>query len=143
MTTSDQGNRGAASTSADQIGKVFVVVGQDVRQCLICDGTFMRQASREHAEMTCRLPVGRTGGGDLPCGARRSASARAKLRQIKQQLRERMHDPVLQTGQWLQSIVQGYFNYYAVRCGDGGLLRSPVERLSPKLTCSLCDRNRQ
>jgi hypothetical protein len=25
-----------------------------------------------------------------------------------------MHDPVPQTGQWLQSIVQGYFNYYAV-----------------------------
>ena len=39
---------------------------------------------------------------------------RAKLRQLKQQLRERMHDPVPQTGQWLQSIVQGYFNYYAV-----------------------------
>ncbi len=39
---------------------------------------------------------------------------RAKLRQVKQQLRERMHDPVPQTGQWLQSVVQGYFNYYAL-----------------------------
>jgi group II intron reverse transcriptase/maturase len=39
---------------------------------------------------------------------------RAKLRQIKQRLRERMHDPVNQTGQWLKSVVQGYFNYYAV-----------------------------
>ena len=39
---------------------------------------------------------------------------RAKLRQIKQQLRERMHDPVPQTGEWLHSIVQGHFNYYAV-----------------------------
>src|SRR6202047_2315807 len=39
---------------------------------------------------------------------------RAKLREIKQQLRERMHDPVRQTGQWLKSVVQGYFNYYAV-----------------------------
>jgi group II intron reverse transcriptase/maturase len=39
---------------------------------------------------------------------------RAKLRQIQQQLRERMHDPVPHTGQWLQSIVRGYFNYYAV-----------------------------
>ena len=39
---------------------------------------------------------------------------RAKLRQVKQQLRERMHDPVPQTGQWLKSVVQGYFNYYAV-----------------------------
>jgi RNA-directed DNA polymerase len=39
---------------------------------------------------------------------------RGKLREIKQQLGERMHDPVRQTGPWLQSIVQGHFNYYAV-----------------------------
>jgi len=39
---------------------------------------------------------------------------RAKLREIKQQLREHMHDPVRQTGQSLKSIVQGHFNYYAV-----------------------------
>jgi len=38
----------------------------------------------------------------------------AKLREIKQPLRERMHDPVRQTGQWLKSVVQGHFNYYAV-----------------------------
>jgi RNA-directed DNA polymerase len=25
-----------------------------------------------------------------------------------------MHDPVTQTGGWLKSVVQGYFNYYAV-----------------------------
>src|SRR5271165_793751 len=39
---------------------------------------------------------------------------RVKLQQIKQQLRKRMHDPVAQTGAWLKSVVQGYFNYYAV-----------------------------
>jgi hypothetical protein len=39
---------------------------------------------------------------------------RAKLEQIKQELRVRMHDPVPQTGKWLRSVVQGYFNYYAV-----------------------------
>jgi RNA-directed DNA polymerase len=39
---------------------------------------------------------------------------RAKLRQIKQELRTRMHDPVPQTGGWLKSVVQGYFNYHAV-----------------------------
>jgi len=39
---------------------------------------------------------------------------RAKLRQIKQELHQRMHDPVTQTGRWLQSVAQGYFNYYAV-----------------------------
>jgi RNA-directed DNA polymerase len=37
-----------------------------------------------------------------------------KLLQIKQQLRERMPDPVPRTGSWLKSIVQGYFNYHAV-----------------------------
>src|SRR6202020_1281209 len=39
---------------------------------------------------------------------------RAKLQEIKQELRRRMHDPVPQTGKWLRSVVQGYFNYYAV-----------------------------
>jgi len=39
---------------------------------------------------------------------------RSKLRQIQQQLHQRMHDPVPRTGRWLQSIVQGHFNYYAV-----------------------------
>ena len=39
---------------------------------------------------------------------------RAKLRQLKQELHRRMHDPIAQTGRWLQSVVQGYFNYYAV-----------------------------
>jgi len=39
---------------------------------------------------------------------------RAKLRELKQQLRMHMHDPVPQTGGWLKSVVQGYFNYYAV-----------------------------
>ena len=46
---------------------------------------------------------------------------RAKLREIKQQLRERMHDPERQTGQWLKSIVQGHFIYYAVPGNIGSL----------------------
>jgi hypothetical protein len=41
---------------------------------------------------------------------------RAKLRDIKQQIRERMHDPVRQTGQWLKSIVQGPLQ---LLCGTG------------------------
>jgi RNA-directed DNA polymerase len=43
-----------------------------------------------------------------------SKRLRAKLVEIKQQLRERMHEPVPQTGMWLKSVVQGYFNYHAV-----------------------------
>ena len=38
---------------ADQIGKVFVVVGQDMRQCLVCDGLFTQQGAAEHAEKVC------------------------------------------------------------------------------------------
>jgi group II intron reverse transcriptase/maturase len=43
-----------------------------------------------------------------------SKRMRAKLLDIKQQLRQRMHDSVPQTGKWLRSIVQGYFNYHAI-----------------------------
>jgi len=43
-----------------------------------------------------------------------SKRMRAKLLEIKQQLRRRMHEPITQTGSWLRSIVQGYFNYHAV-----------------------------
>ena len=39
---------------------------------------------------------------------------RGKLQEIKQQLRQRMHEPVAHTGEWLKSVVQGYFNYHAV-----------------------------
>jgi hypothetical protein len=39
---------------------------------------------------------------------------RSKLQQLKQELHRRMHDPIAQTGTWLRSVVQGYFNYYAV-----------------------------
>jgi RNA-directed DNA polymerase len=38
----------------------------------------------------------------------------AKLKVIHQQLRHRRHEPTAQTGQWLGSVVQGYFNYHAV-----------------------------
>jgi RNA-directed DNA polymerase len=39
---------------------------------------------------------------------------RGKLAEIKQQLQQRMHEPVAETGKWLRSVVQGYFNYHAV-----------------------------
>jgi group II intron reverse transcriptase/maturase len=39
---------------------------------------------------------------------------RAKLLELKQQLGNRMHDPIAFTGKWLRSIMQGYFNYHAI-----------------------------
>ena len=56
---------------------------------------------------------------------RKSASKRmrAKLQQIKQQLHRRRHEPPAQTGKWLQSVVQGYFNYHAVPGNSFSLAR--------------------
>ena len=41
------------------------------------------------------------------------AAARKAL-ELKIQLRRRIHDPVAQVGEWLRSVVQGWFNYHAV-----------------------------
>ena len=39
---------------------------------------------------------------------------RAKLKAIKEILRRRMHAPIREVGQWLRSVVQGYYRYFAV-----------------------------
>jgi len=38
----------------------------------------------------------------------------AKLRELKHELRRRMHYPIPEVGQWLRSVLRGHFNYYAV-----------------------------
>jgi hypothetical protein len=60
-----------------------------------------------------------------------SERMRAKLKAIKQQLRTRMHAAIPDTGKWLKSVVQGYFNYHAIP-GNGRTLaafRDGVTRL--------------
>lgn len=54
---------------------------------------------------------------------------RAKLQEVKQQLRARMHEPIEQTGERLKSIVRGYFNHHAVP-GNIDSLNVFTERLS-------------
>ena len=39
---------------------------------------------------------------------------RLKLSEIKRQLQMRMHAPVRETGEWLRSVVGGYFRYHGV-----------------------------
>jgi RNA-directed DNA polymerase len=39
---------------------------------------------------------------------------RSKLQAIKQELRQRMHQPIPVQGKWLRQVVKGYFNYFAV-----------------------------
>jgi len=38
----------------------------------------------------------------------------AKLKDIRQELRKRMHDSIDVNRKWLQSVVRGYFQYHAV-----------------------------
>src|SRR6478736_3804516 len=38
---------------------------------------------------------------------------RAKLREIKEAMRRRMHQPIPEQGKWLRQVVRGYFNYHA------------------------------
>jgi group II intron reverse transcriptase/maturase len=44
----------------------------------------------------------------------RSDRMRAKLAEIKEELRRRMHHPIPEQGRWLAQIIGGFFAYYAV-----------------------------
>src|SRR5713101_8235076 len=39
---------------------------------------------------------------------------RAKLAEVKDQLKQRRHQPLPEQGQWLASVARGHLNYYAV-----------------------------
>jgi len=54
----------------------------------------------------------------------------AKLREIKKELRSRMHEAVPETGKWLRSVLRGYYRYFAVPYNLGALaaLRYQVSR---------------
>jgi RNA-directed DNA polymerase len=39
---------------------------------------------------------------------------RVTLQAIKSALMKRRHEPVVQTGKWLNSVIRGYYNYHAV-----------------------------
>ena len=39
---------------------------------------------------------------------------RRKLQELKQELRQRMHAPIATVGEWLRSVLHGYYQYHAV-----------------------------
>jgi hypothetical protein len=39
---------------------------------------------------------------------------RAKIKEVRQEIRKRMHTPVPCQGKWLRSVIIGHLNYYAV-----------------------------
>ena len=47
---------------------------------------------------------------------RRTAAKRlrAKLREVRETLLRRRHEPIADLGKWLRSVMQGYFNYFGV-----------------------------
>ena len=55
---------------------------------------------------------------------------RAKLREIKEELRRRMHQPIPEQGQWLRQVVTGFFAYHAVPTNSrgAGAFRYHVDR---------------
>ena len=50
-----------------------------------------------------------------------SKRMRAKLHEVKDQLRRRMHLPVPEQGRWLGSVVRGHYAYYAVPGNDSAI----------------------
>jgi len=48
---------------------------------------------------------------------------RAKLQAIKQELRQRMHQPIREQGKWLKQVVAGYFRYHAVPTNSHALVQ--------------------
>jgi RNA-directed DNA polymerase len=71
---------------------------------------------------------------------------RAKLKEVKDKLRMRMHRPLPETGKWLGQVVRGFMNYHAVptniRAVDGfrdsviGLWRRAARRRGDRATPS-------
>jgi RNA-directed DNA polymerase len=70
-------------------------------------------------------------GGFLLKRKSRADRMKIKLKEIKDRLRRRMHEPISTAGKWLGQVVRGYFNYHAVPTNGRSLVafRRQVMRL--------------
>ncbi len=57
----------------------------------------------------------------LLCRKTRRDRMRAKLQEIKEELRRRMHQSIPRQGEWLKQVMTGFFNYHAVPTNDAAL----------------------
>src|ERR1700722_20740836 len=55
------------------------------------------------------------------CGRRFVKRMQAKLSEVKDELRRRMHDPIPEVGQWLRAVVGGHIRYYGVPMNGSAL----------------------
>ena len=67
---------------------------------------------------------------------------RRKLLEIKQELRRRMHAPIAKTGEWLQSVLRGYYQYHAVP-GNLSILSRFRHRVARLWYRTLCQRSQR
>jgi group II intron reverse transcriptase/maturase len=66
---------------------------------------------------------GKTRGGAFQLQRKtRSDRMRAKLREVKEQLRCRMHEAIPEQGRWLKAVVTGFFAYHAVPTNSRALV---------------------
>ena len=106
----------------DAVGGVRAVAasGEDPpdRVRPLCGGT--PQAARARQAGDLQLPglyvhLRQDPRGQIPLKRKtRRDRMRAKLQEIKEELRRRMHQPIPEQGQWLRQVVSGYFAYHAV-----------------------------
>jgi len=59
-----------------------------------------------------------------------------KYKEVKEELKERMHDDVKETGKWLNSVIRGFQNYYAVP-GNMNLVKSFYDLTTKAWLCTL------
>ena len=61
MTTVSKAVTMQRSRNDEVIGKVFIALGNGMRQCLICDGVFTKRCAAAHADAVCHPPKGNSG----------------------------------------------------------------------------------
>jgi RNA-directed DNA polymerase len=67
---------------------------------------------------------------------------RKKLQELKQELRRRMHAPIAQVGEWLRSVLRGYYQYHAIP-GDLAILSRFRQRVVRLWHWTLCQRSQR
>lgn len=59
-------------------------------------------------------PEGRPGPRREPHGGKTAMDGHGKLKGLRREVRFRLNRPVGETGQWLRSVLNGYYRYHAV-----------------------------
>ena len=85
----------------------------------------------------------RQGGFQLMRKSRRDR-VRSRLREIKEELRRRMHHSIPQQGQWLRRVVRGFFAYHAVPTNSKSLsaFRQHVVDIWRRMLCHRSQKDR-